>query len=86
MGFDPLLQFVHESDCLDAFERSVELREGGDAGDWLFMAMANEHLGNHEAAIEWYRRSVEWLEGQDDPGADLELWRAEAAELLGAPP
>lgn len=23
MGFDPLMQFVHESDCLDAFERAL---------------------------------------------------------------
>ena len=63
-------------------ERSMELRTGGNAYDWLFLAMAQQRLGNEGEARAWYERSIAWMERADtDP--DLDRFRAETEALLG---
>jgi serine/threonine protein kinase/Flp pilus assembly protein TadD len=44
-----------------ALDKSVELGQGGDAFDHLFLAMAHRKLGNHAEAGKWYDRAVAWL-------------------------
>jgi serine/threonine protein kinase len=65
-------------------ERSMELAGGGDANDWLALALVCWHQGARDEARSWYDRSARWLETH--PVTD-ELYHArrEAAELLGVP-
>src|SRR5262245_33636016 len=39
--------------AIDALNQSMELRQGGDAVDWLFHAMAHQKLGDKENARQW---------------------------------
>jgi tetratricopeptide (TPR) repeat protein len=63
-------------------ERSMALASGGDADDWLVLAMVCWQEGEREQARSWYERSSRWL--QTHPMTD-ELCHAqrEAAELMG---
>jgi serine/threonine protein kinase/tetratricopeptide (TPR) repeat protein len=70
-------------ECIDALSKSVELRSGGDAFDFFFLAMAHGRLGEKERAREWYDRGVAWTEKNRPEDEDLRRFRAEAAELLG---
>jgi tetratricopeptide (TPR) repeat protein len=73
-----------------ALDKSLELRQGGDAVGRLFLAMAHRKLGNHDEARKAYGRAVGWLEKnqgalEKDKGLAEELrrFRAEAEEVLG---
>ncbi len=75
--------------ALDALNRSLELRQGGDAGDWFFLALTHQKLGNHHTARKWYDQAAQWLErneavlAKDPPRAEeLRRFRAEAEEVL----
>src|SRR5262249_46043975 len=48
--------------AIAALERSMKLRKGGDASDWLFLAMADWKLGHPDKARRWYDQAVQWLE------------------------
>jgi tetratricopeptide (TPR) repeat protein/tRNA A-37 threonylcarbamoyl transferase component Bud32 len=48
--------------AIEALHKSMELRQGGDPFDWLFLAMAHHKLGDRDEARKWYDRSVQWLE------------------------
>jgi serine/threonine protein kinase len=63
--------------------RSMELREGGDPTDWLFLAMAHWRLGDREKGRAWYDQAVHWMEENRRQDEELRCFRAEAAELLG---
>jgi WD40 repeat protein/tetratricopeptide (TPR) repeat protein/serine/threonine protein kinase len=76
--------------ALATLATSMELRQGGDAFDFLFLAMAHGKGGAEEEARRWYDRATQWLEknGKDlekdpVPQEELRRFRAEAAELLG---
>jgi hypothetical protein len=71
-------------------DKSVELGRGGDAVDWLFLAMAHRRLGHAPEARKWYDRAVDWLDQNRavlarDPYHAQELFRfrSEAEEVLG---
>jgi Flp pilus assembly protein TadD len=61
-----------------ALDKSVELRQGGDAFDRLFLAMAYRKLGNHLAAREAYDQALHWLEKNKET---VEKDQAQAEEL-----
>jgi serine/threonine protein kinase len=63
--------------------RSMELRKGGDAADWFFLAMAHWHSGDRAQARTWYDRALQWLETNRPEDEELRCFRAEAADLLG---
>jgi uncharacterized protein HemY len=69
-------------DTLVALEKSMELRTGGDSGDWFFLAMAHWQLGNAKAARYWYDQAVEWMDKNMPGNKQLRRFRAEAAALL----
>jgi tetratricopeptide (TPR) repeat protein len=69
--------------AIEALQKSMELRAGGDAGDWLFLAMAHWQLGHGDEAASWYDQSVEWMEKNAVQNEELGRFRKEAAELLG---
>src|SRR5262249_21781125 len=45
-----------------ALDKSVKLGQGGDAIDWLFLAMAHGKLGNHDEARQFFARARQWLD------------------------
>src|SRR5262249_17801277 len=61
-----------------ALERSMQLRDGGDAFDRFFLAMARWRLGKKEEARTWYDRAVAWTEKNK---AALEKTPQQAEEL-----
>jgi hypothetical protein len=61
----------------------MELRAGGDAADWLFLAMAHWQLDNAEEADRWYDKAVKSMDGREPATDELRRFRREAAALLG---
>jgi serine/threonine protein kinase/Tfp pilus assembly protein PilF len=68
-----------------ALEKSMQLRQGGDASDWFFLAMAHWQAGAKGKARPWYDRAVRWMEEHQSKDEELGRFRAEAATLLGLP-
>jgi serine/threonine protein kinase/tetratricopeptide (TPR) repeat protein len=68
--------------AIDALERSMALRRGGDSFDWFFLAMARWQLGEHDKARVWYERAVQWLGNSAPYDNELRRFRAEAEQLL----
>jgi serine/threonine protein kinase/Flp pilus assembly protein TadD len=69
--------------AIKAFEKSMDLRDGGNAFDWFFLAMAHWQLGQKDEARKWYDQAVEWTNKNQPKNEELQRFRAEAAELLG---
>ena len=67
-----------------ALQRSMELCGGGDANDWLPLAMTCWRQGQRDEARSWYDRSSRWLEKH---AMTDELYHAqcEASDLMGKP-
>ena len=65
-----------------ALEESMRLRSGGDAYDWLFLAMVRRRLGDPVDARRWYDRSLAWIKANAPHDQELLRFRAEAARLL----
>ena len=72
-------------EAIVALEKAVELSQGGDPDDWLFLAMAEWRLDNKDKAHNWYDKAVAWMDkNQNDPNDDwFRLFRSEATGLLG---
>jgi tetratricopeptide (TPR) repeat protein len=66
-----------------SLEKSNQLRQQRDEGNWLFLAMAHWRLGEKRAARACYDRAVELLQAFEYPPESDRRWRAEAAALLG---
>jgi hypothetical protein len=64
------------------FTGAAEKRKNERAYDWLHVAMAHHHLGNIDAASQWYDRAVAWIEEQQPKPTHFDDLRARAAELL----
>ena len=69
-------------EAIAALEKSNSLRSGGDANDWLFLAMANSRLGRSDLALSWYQKSCDWLEKNKVADDELARFRVEAEEQL----
>jgi eukaryotic-like serine/threonine-protein kinase len=69
--------------AIGALEKSMKLRSGGDATDWLFLAMAHWQLGEKVEARKWYDRAADWMEKNHSTDNDLRRFRAEAQQVLG---
>jgi hypothetical protein len=61
----------------------MELSKGGDASDWLFLAMAHWQLGDKPRAHTWYDKALPWIEKNQPRNEELLRFRSEAAALLG---
>jgi tetratricopeptide (TPR) repeat protein len=72
-------------EAMAAFEKSMELRHGGDAGDWFFLAMCHWQLGEKDAARKWYDQAVVWTDKYQPNNRELRRFRTEAEELLRIP-
>jgi tetratricopeptide (TPR) repeat protein len=69
--------------AIEALNKSMELRQGGDAFDWYFLAMAEWQRGNKDEARKWYDKAVEWAEKNAKDNEELKRFSAEASALLG---
>jgi serine/threonine protein kinase/Tfp pilus assembly protein PilF len=70
----------------EALARGMELRDGGDAFDWFFLAMAHWHLGDKDEARKWFDKAVAWAEKNAKDDEELHRFRREAEQLLGIRP
>jgi eukaryotic-like serine/threonine-protein kinase len=69
-------------EAIAAFEKSMQLRGGGDSADWFFLAMCYWQLGGKDAAGKWYDQAVGWMDKNKPDGEELRRFRAEAEKLL----
>jgi tetratricopeptide (TPR) repeat protein len=69
-------------EAIAAFEKSMELRHGGEASDWFFLAMCHWQLGQKDAARKWYDQAVVWTDKYQPNNRQLQRFRTEAEELL----
>jgi tetratricopeptide (TPR) repeat protein len=69
-------------DAVESLGNSIKYRKGGDANDWLFLAMAEWQLGNQDAARQWYRRSSKSMEAGGANQEELQVIEAEARALI----
>jgi len=72
-----------------ALDKAMELRQGGDAYDGLFMAMAHRRLGNREVARKWFDWAIKSIEKDGSTRAkdpvqaeELRRIRNEAEDVL----
>src|SRR5262249_50938537 len=68
--------------AIAALNKSMELRNGGDAFDWFFLAMTHWQLGAKDEARQWYGRAVERMDKNAKDNDELRRFRREAEELL----
>jgi tetratricopeptide (TPR) repeat protein len=75
--------------AMAALDKSREFRKGGDAYDWLFLAMAHRKLGQTKEARKWYEQAIEWLQKNKEAiekdrtlADELGRFRREADEVL----
>jgi len=71
--------------ALEAAEKAMPLRNGGDCADWFLLAMVHWKLGDKEEARRWYQRADRWMEKNshpDWPHPDWPHFHTEAAALL----
>ena len=68
--------------AITALERSMVLQKGGDASDWLFLAMAHWKLGHQEDAHKWYHQALSSMDKNKSPDEELAGFRAEAQALF----
>ena len=61
----------------------MELRSGGDASDWFFLAMAHRQLNNKDEARTWYDKAEAWTHTNKPDDVELRRFQAEAAAVLG---
>ena len=68
--------------AVDAFNRSMELREGGSTIDWFLLAMAYWQLGDKVESRKWYDKAVKWMEKNEPEDAEQRRFHLEATALL----
>jgi uncharacterized protein HemY len=70
-------------EAVAALEKAMRLSSGGDAGDWLFLALAHWQLGHKDKAGAYYQKAARWMDQKRPERPELRRFRAEAAALLG---
>jgi tetratricopeptide (TPR) repeat protein/serine/threonine protein kinase len=75
--------------AITALDKSKELKKGGNACDFFFLAMAHGKRGSHDEARKAYDQAVEWLEKNQAAlekdqwrGEELRCFRSEAEDVL----
>jgi len=71
--------------AIESLHKTMELANGGDAQQWLFLAMAHWQKGDRLQARQWYDKAVAWIEANRPANEEYDRFRAEAAEVLGKP-
>jgi serine/threonine protein kinase/tetratricopeptide (TPR) repeat protein len=61
-----------------AFQKSIQLRNGGACADWLFLAMTCRQLGDHPQSQRWLRQARVWKDRNGPLTEELTRFLAEA--------
>ena len=61
---------------------AMDLRDGGDANDWFFVAISHKRLGHDADARKWFDKAVAWTKEHDPKNEELLRFQREAAEAL----
>jgi tetratricopeptide (TPR) repeat protein len=69
--------------AIEALQQSVRLQGAGQAMDWMFLAMANQQLGNTGEAKLWYERTTTWIGTQSGIDPELARFLVDAQALFG---
>ncbi len=69
--------------AIQALEKSVQLRAGGEIRAWLFLALAYERQGDQRRARQWSDRARQWLAKHRPYDPELHRFRTAALTLLG---
>ena len=56
---------------IDAMNKTLEFRSGGDAQAWFFLAMAHWQTGDKGQSREMYDRAVRWMKTNGSRKEDL---------------
>jgi serine/threonine-protein kinase len=73
----------HWNESIAASERSMAVRNGENASDWFFLALAHWRKGEKDEARRWFDKAVVWTKEKDPKNVELRQFWKEAAELLG---
>ncbi|WP_076345429.1 protein kinase domain-containing protein [Paludisphaera borealis] len=77
----------HDASAAAAFQKSMDLNNGGDPADWLFLAALDHRTGSKEQARLWFDQSIAWMDrnrGKDMVrDAELARFRDEIAGVTG---
>jgi hypothetical protein len=78
----------NQDKALAALNRSLEVRQGGDAYDWFFLAMIEQERGRIEQAGHFFEQAIAWVQANRPQDEELHRFWAEAAAKLNrsAPP
>jgi uncharacterized protein HemY len=67
--------------AVEALHESTSLRNGGDAFDWLMLAMAHHQLGESELATQYYDRAISAIESKQPVSSFVFIHRRQLAEV-----
>jgi tetratricopeptide (TPR) repeat protein len=70
--------------AITALERSILLTDGGNAFDYLFLALAHAQLGQHEPAQAWHARADLWIQQQGSHRPELSRLSEEVCASLAS--
>jgi Flp pilus assembly protein TadD len=73
------------AESITAAEQSMALRQGGNAWDWFFLAMAHGRKGEQDKAVAWFDKAVAATREKDSQNRELREFWTEAATVLGRP-
>jgi serine/threonine protein kinase len=68
--------------AIEALQKSMEIRQGGDSFDLFFLAMAHYRLGHEMEGRHWYDQAVQWMDKNKPNDKELRRFRTEAAAML----
>jgi hypothetical protein len=77
-----LLSCYNWSEAIASLGESTRLRNGGEAADFFYLAMAHHQLGDAPAAARWLARAIVWMRQHKPGDGDLRRLRTEAQALL----
>jgi Flp pilus assembly protein TadD len=69
--------------AIESLQKSMDLRNGGDAFDWFFLAMAHSQLGQKGEARQWYEKGLQWMKDHNPKNDELIRFQDEARNTLG---
>ncbi len=69
--------------AMESLRKSMDLANGGDAQQWLFLAMVLQQQGERQQAQQTYDKAVAWIETAHPGDESYVRFRDEAGKVLG---
>jgi tetratricopeptide (TPR) repeat protein len=71
--------------AIKTLAQAMKHGRGGDAREWLILAMAHCRLGHQEETRTWYLQAIDWMEKNRSRDHELRHLRVEAGALMSKP-